>query len=170
MIRVTVEIDRFGLGYTNCIGFVDIVNDGTGTKEVGNYDVSTKPAGGRIQKARVEGYQRGDGWLPLVAKALTALAQPGSAPGTDEAPKDVALRDVLAERTRQDSKWGEQNHDPFTYLAILTEEVGELAQCALHSRFGGPEAWNMRTEAVQVAAVALAIVQCLDRGKWSWPK
>lgn len=26
----------------------------------------------------------------------------------------------------------------------------------------------MREEAVQVAAVAVAIVECLDRGKWRW--
>lgn len=79
-----------------------------------------------------------------------------------------SLDDVLAERGRQDTKWGEQNHDPFIYLAILTEEVGELAQAALHARFGGPAAVGLRDEAVQVAAVALAIVQCLDRGKWFW--
>lgn len=81
-----------------------------------------------------------------------------------------ALRDVLAERVRQNKRWGEQNHDPFTYLAILVEEVGELAQAALHSRFGGPAAAGLREEAVQVAAVALAIVECLDRGRWEWPR
>jgi len=80
-----------------------------------------------------------------------------------------ALQDILAERARQDEKWGEQNHDPFTYLAVLTEEVGELAQAALHTRFGGPNASGLREEAVHVAAVALAIVECLDRNTWRWP-
>lgn len=80
-----------------------------------------------------------------------------------------ALADVLTERTRQDARWGEQNHDPFTYLAILIEEVGELAQAALHSRFGGSAATGLRAEAVQAAAVALAIVESLDRGLWTWP-
>ena len=80
-----------------------------------------------------------------------------------------SLMDILAERDRQDAKWGEQNHDPFCYLAILVEEVGELAKCALHTRSGGPESTNLRTEAVHVAAVALAIVEYLDRGKWTWP-
>jgi NTP pyrophosphatase (non-canonical NTP hydrolase) len=83
----------------------------------------------------------------------------------------VATDDVLAERQRQEAKWGEQNHDPFVYLAILHEESGELAQAALKARFedqaeGARE--RMRAEAVQVAAVALAIVECLDRGKWTW--
>jgi NTP pyrophosphatase (non-canonical NTP hydrolase) len=79
-----------------------------------------------------------------------------------------AVDSVLAERARQDAKWGEQNHDPFTYLTILVEEVGEFAQAALHHQFGGPAADNMREEAVHVAAVALAIIECLDRDKWSW--
>jgi NTP pyrophosphatase (non-canonical NTP hydrolase) len=81
-----------------------------------------------------------------------------------------ALQDILAERARQDAKWGKQNHDPFTYLAVLTEEVGELAQAALHTRFGGPKATGLREEAIHTAAVALAIVECLDRGLWSWPE
>ncbi len=80
-----------------------------------------------------------------------------------------ALADVLAERRRQDAKWGEQNLDPITYLAVLTEEVGELSQAALHTRFGGDKAAGLRDEAVHAAAVALAIVECLDRGKWAWP-
>lgn len=81
-----------------------------------------------------------------------------------------ALDSVLEERNRQDEKWGEQNHDPSTYLTILVEEVGEFAQAALQNRFGGPAGApeHMREEAVQTAAVALAIVECLDRGKWSW--
>lgn len=77
-----------------------------------------------------------------------------------------SLADVLKERVRQDTKWGEQNHHPFAWLAILMEEVGEWSQEAVEGHFGGwtPErAEKMRTEAVQVAAVALSIVECIDR-------
>lgn len=74
-----------------------------------------------------------------------------------------ALISVLIERGKQNEKWGEQNHDNITWMAILTEEVGEAAQCALHQRFGGPEAKNFRDEMVQVAAVALQIVEAVDR-------
>jgi NTP pyrophosphatase (non-canonical NTP hydrolase) len=83
---------------------------------------------------------------------------------------DRAVSDVIAERVRQDQKWGEQNHAPFTYLTILMEEVGELAQAALQTKFGGKHGGldHMREEAIQTAAVALAIVECLDRGKWHW--
>lgn len=82
---------------------------------------------------------------------------------------DSALADVLAERERQEAKWGEQNHDPIVYSAILTEEVGELAQAAIQARYEGGDEARIREEAVQVAAVALAIIECLDRGKWRWP-
>ena len=79
-----------------------------------------------------------------------------------------AMTDVLAERQRQDAKWGQQNHDPFTYITVLGEEFGELCQAALHRRFGGAASSGLRDEAVQTAAVALAIVECLDRGTWTF--
>lgn len=79
-----------------------------------------------------------------------------------------ALVSVLEERKKQDTKWGEQNHNPYIYLAILTEEIGELAQAILQTQFGGDKGgWkNVRKEAVHTAAVALAIIECLDRDKW----
>ncbi len=72
-----------------------------------------------------------------------------------------AVKLVLAERQRQFQKWGEQNHDMPTWLAILHEESGELAEAVLHEKFGGPEAENVMKEAVQTAAVALQIVEFL---------
>lgn len=87
------------------------------------------------------------------------------------------LNEVRTERFMQDGQWGEQNHDPFTYLAILGEEVGEANQAALHLRFpseegvGEPERrQHYREELIQVAAVAVAMVECLDRNKWRWNK
>lgn len=73
------------------------------------------------------------------------------------------LRAVLDERYRQDTKWGEQNHDDFTWLAILAEEVGELAQAILHDRFGGKAAGTAYTELVHVAAVAVQWLDCIER-------
>ena len=83
-----------------------------------------------------------------------------------------ALTDVLAERARQDKKWGEQNHDPFTYLVILMEEIGELSQASVQTRYGGRKGGDgaIRKEAIHTAAVALAIVECLDRKRWAWSK
>jgi hypothetical protein len=73
------------------------------------------------------------------------------------------LNDVEFERERQDAKWGEQNHDPFTWLAILGEEVGEANQAALKAVFSN-KPWRLyREELIQVAAVAVAMIECLDR-------
>jgi hypothetical protein len=94
-----------------------------------------------------------------------------------EASEFTALRDIIAERERQEAKWGEQNHDPFLYLTILGEEYGETCKAALEARFnssgpGTPTAIDrladLRAEAVQTAAVAMAIVECIDRKKWRW--
>ncbi len=70
---------------------------------------------------------------------------------------------VRAERERQNKKWGEQNHDDYRWLAILTEEVGELAEAILHNEFGGHAAGNTQTELVHVAAVAIQWLECMDR-------
>ena len=79
---------------------------------------------------------------------------------------------VFAERIRQDQKWGAvkdgcfDSRSLYQWLAILTEEVGKLAQEMLDAgrlsrlRFCHP---NLRAEAVQVAAVAFAIIEHLDR-------
>lgn len=84
-----------------------------------------------------------------------------------------ALSDVVSERAAQDLKWGEQSHDHPTWLAILTEEVGEASEEVLNLRF--PDASKrpgepyetlaaLRDELVQVAAVAVAWVENIDRG------
>lgn len=71
------------------------------------------------------------------------------------------IEEIRAERAAQDRKWGEQNHHPYKWLAILHEETGEAAQALLD---GSEE--NYRKEMVQVAAVALSMIESLDRGKW----
>jgi len=74
--------------------------------------------------------------------------------------RSSALASVLNERVRQDVKWGEQNHHPDRWMRIIMEELGEFCyEVDCGNTF-------MRDEAVQVAAVALAMVECLDRGKW----
>ena len=81
---------------------------------------------------------------------------------------ETIMAEIETERTRQDSKWGEQNHDPFLYLTILGEEYGEACEAALDARFGHREQNPLRQELVQVAAVAIAAIECLDRSKWEW--
>jgi NTP pyrophosphatase (non-canonical NTP hydrolase) len=79
---------------------------------------------------------------------------------------------IMAERARQDAKFGEQNHNPFTYLAILGEEVGEANKAAIDAcdlktgAFTTEILNNYRDELLQVAAVAMAAIEALDRGLW----
>ena len=74
------------------------------------------------------------------------------------------LHEVSMERARQDEKWGEQNHDDFTWLAILTEELGEVAEGALVQVYeGSGTPHDVRAELIQVAAVAVSWIECLDR-------
>ena len=51
------------------------------------------------------------------------------------------------------------------WSAILGEEAGEVAQAALHDEFGGKAAGTVRAELVQLAAVGLAWIACIDRRK-----
>ncbi len=79
--------------------------------------------------------------------------------------EEQVLVDILAERARQNAKWGEQNHAEYIWIAILVEEVGELAQAVLHTAFGGDrgDIDNVREEAIHVAAVAFQFIEALDR-------
>ena len=89
---------------------------------------------------------------------------------SDKLTDNKAIQAVIAERRRQDEKWGEQSHYFPYWMGILGEEFGELCQAVNETVFdngpterkkGGYE--NMRREAVQVAAVAVAFVEYLDR-------
>lgn len=68
------------------------------------------------------------------------------------------LMETLQERIQQEKKWGEQNHGPLKWNAILGEEFGEVSKAILEGDMG-----NYREELLQVAAVAIAAIECLDR-------
>jgi NTP pyrophosphatase (non-canonical NTP hydrolase) len=70
---------------------------------------------------------------------------------------------ILKERKRQDEKWGEQNHDDYKWLAILTEEIGELSQAILHTEFGGYANGNAPIELIQAVAVGIQWLECMQR-------
>ena len=91
------------------------------------------------------------------------------------------LREIYSERTRQDAKWGEQNHPDgtgsrpdktratlskavcdshartghLTWKDILQEEVAEA--------FAESDVTLLRAELVQVAAVAAGWIEAIDR-------
>ena len=79
------------------------------------------------------------------------------------------LSEVLKERESQERRWGEQDHLPEQWLAILGEEFGEVSKAICeyrlqHRAMAGPE---IRAELIQLAAVAVAMVECHDRKKWN---
>lgn len=69
--------------------------------------------------------------------------------------------DIMMERQRQDQLWGPPRHDHYTWLAILTEEVGEVAREIL-SGGGVGRVIELRKELIQTAAVAIAFIEQLD--------
>ncbi len=79
--------------------------------------------------------------------------------------------EIQAERKRQDEKWVEQNHTPIEWVGILTEEVGEVSKEAVDFHFGNnpyireQNLKNYREELIQVAAVAVQMIECLDRNR-----
>lgn len=92
------------------------------------------------------------------------------------------LEEVFTERLRQHQKFGEQNHANGIWSMILGEEFGEVSQAALQAKFPhfasikdkplieasgiSPEQYylsSLRKELIEVAAVAVAWVEKLDR-------
>ena len=79
-----------------------------------------------------------------------------------------AVEVIVEERLRQISEWGDQSdRHPFEFMSILGEEYGELCEAVnetcfqkpKHPERGGRDA--IIREAVQVAAVAVQIVEML---------
>ena len=59
---------------------VMVRNDGTGNREIGNYDVLVSVNGEVVAEERIEGYRRADGWRALVGM----LANEGKASRDDQ--------------------------------------------------------------------------------------
>lgn len=72
---------------------------------------------------------------------------------------ETVLEKIRAERKRQDNKWGEDRElDPYVWLAILVEEVGEVAKSILEDKPNETE-----KETVQVSAVGTAWLEGMER-------
>ena len=94
---------------------------------------------------------------------------------------ESVFNEIKSERIRQNNKWGEQNHSPIEWLPILMEEVGEASKEAVDYHFKNPiksedgryltitqshqerRINNYRKELIQVAAVVVQMIECLDR-------
>lgn len=83
------------------------------------------------------------------------------------------LQCVLAERNRQDAKWGVQDHADGRWFAIVGEEFGEVARALLESSDDGragerpfvqnADREDVRHELVQLVASGLAWLECMAR-------
>ena len=82
------------------------------------------------------------------------------------------MSEVTKERLSQEEKWGQQDHDDNLFLVILGEEYGEACQAALkmfetmgetHGAQQITSTYHLRAELVQVAAVAIAHIESIDR-------
>lgn len=72
---------------------------------------------------------------------------------------------IRQEREHQDSKWGEQNHHPALWMAILGEEYGEVCKEVNDYALDGEYSHiiKMMEETIQVAAVCVWFLDCLER-------
>ena len=91
---------------------------------------------------------------------------------------EVVMALVAKERHKQNEKWGEQNHNPIEWAAIIGEEFGEMSREAVDIHFRNPvkgrisEVDNFdrvqrveayQKELIQLAAVTIQAVECLMR-------
>ena len=75
------------------------------------------------------------------------------------------LQKIKEERQYQDTKWGEQNHHPSVWVSIMGEEFGEMCKSLNEYMFEQDVNHfdDMQKEAIQVAAVVVAMLECFDR-------
>ena len=92
------------------------------------------------------------------------MAANGAGEGVGGVKQTRVMTEVYVERIRQDARWGDQSHHSGAeWLVILGEEFGELCGAILAKTFGDDErqrqGQDWRKEAVQVAAVAIAMLE-----------
>lgn len=94
------------------------------------------------------------------------------------------LEAILVERQKQNTKWGAQNHNLVEWVAILGEEFGEVSREAVDYHFANQPKGehfdtnslgfedlqqtrleNYRKELIQLAAVAVQMIESLDRNE-----
>ncbi len=80
----------------------------------------------------------------------------------------VGVCDILTRRIDQKVKWGKiDSHHPVIWVGILSKQLGQVADSALDIEFSAnnPSEFKMqlRHQLVDVAAVALAAIEQIDR-------
>lgn len=77
---------------------------------------------------------------------------------------DRVLKLVRAEREEQIAAWGPQGHTPLEWYPRLGEEFGEVGKALAEGEIKEFDVANYREECIHTAAVAMAMVQCIDDG------
>ena len=88
----------------------------------------------------------------------------------EEEGRGVVFDDIDSERERQVALFGEQNHHPAYWLAIMGKQVGQLGDAIVQREWAAEHLKKrmlekVRNEAIQIAAVATALVEAIDRGE-----
>jgi len=76
--------------------------------------------------------------------------------------RNIVINHVLAERERQDRKWGGPQHDDKHHTVDYVEIIEDYAGWArMMSKMGSHD--KARNRLIQVAALAVAAVESIDR-------
>ena len=113
-----------------------------------------------------EGWDNADGATRHELWSAVDDAKEAVRPSIDPSLKRV-LDDVIAERERQDERWGVQDIHDWERISIIGEEFGEVAKAANEANFQSSpkrgDRTELRSEAVQLAASVVDLVQAIDR-------
>ena len=71
------------------------------------------------------------------------------------------FEEVRKERFNEDEKYGEQNHDPAYWIAVLGKEFGSICRAICENN---PEKY--RKELIDLLAVGTNMAETFDRGVW----
>ena len=115
--------------------------------------------GGSWSEWRLTSYEpprQPDRWFEVVALPATPPAEKQAAPSGETA----AVRDVLAERKRQDAQWGgpahDDEHDAQDWASYIRRQLKRLVEVNYAESFA-------RERFVKIAALAVAAVETIDR-------
>lgn len=122
-------------------------------------------------------HRKGEGCPRRLTQEASEPARPPVWPPFETFSGSKVLLEILEERKRQDAKFGkDRNHCPLEWSGILHEEYLEATREVVDGHFEFNAAnrdghWRkLRTELIQVAAVAVAFVESLDRNELKYDK
>jgi NTP pyrophosphatase (non-canonical NTP hydrolase) len=85
----------------------------------------------------------------------------------EEEMKDLCLKTSIHEKIREENirqlkLWGVQEHEPFEWLAYVTEELGELSEAISEWTYRDGQVEDVVKEAIQVSTLSLKIAEMFE--------